>query len=160
MQPGDAALVRPTDWTGRTVSFLSESRYCHIRLITDPDGGTVEANPDGAARGHVRSGDIIIQAPLTDQQRGWVPAMADTLIGTPYDFADVAALALVNFGITLPTLTRRVERPDRLFCSQLVDIVWQGVGYHAFNDGRVPQQVTPGDIADLAFSSGWKAYTL
>jgi hypothetical protein len=40
-----------------------------------------------------------------------------------------------------------------------VDLVWRSVGFHAFTDGRLPQNVSPGDIADLALVNGWDATT-
>ena len=168
MLPGDVALLRPNGWVGEGVDLVSRSRYCHVRLITDADGSTVEANPPGAFRGSVREGDVIVSVPLTDAQRALVAEAAGPLVGTPYGFLDVAALGLAQFDLRLPILRQRLARPDRLFCSQLVDLVWQSVGFHAFTPAtdpeyqrtgkeRLPQDVTPGDIADLAFTSGWKA---
>jgi hypothetical protein len=157
MLPGDIALCHPDGWVGHDICFATRSRYCHVRLITDADGSTVEANPPGAFRGRVQRGDVVVSVPLTDAQRAKVPALAGDLVGTPYGWLDVAALGLAQFGLQLPVLERRLARPDRLFCSQLVDVVWQSVEFHAFDDGRLPQNVTPGDLAELSFASGWKA---
>jgi hypothetical protein len=159
VRPGDVALYRPHNTLGRAVAVFDRSRYCHVRLIVNTDGTTVEADLKGAIRGHVRDGDVIVTAPLTDAQRAQVPAVADTLLGTPYGFADIAALALAQLGIRLPSLSRRLDRYDRLFCSQLVDVVWQSVGFTAFDDGRLPQDVTPGDIADHALVNDWPTET-
>lgn len=159
MLPGDVALVRPNGWVGRGIDVVTSSRYCHVRLITDADGSTVEANPPGAYRGRIQTGDVTVTAPLTDDQRAQVATTAAALIGIPYGWLDVAALGLAQFRLHLPGLTKRLGRPDRLFCSQLVDLVWRSVGFHAFTDGRLPQNVSPGDIADLAFTSGWAATT-
>ena len=159
MKPGDVALFRPHNRVGSAIAVFDESRYCHIRMITDADGGTVEADFKGAIRGHVQDGDVIVTAPLTDGQRARIAAMATPLLGTPYGFADIAALAFAKLGLRVPFLSKRLARPDRLFCSQLVDIVWQAVGFKAFDDGRLPQDVTPGDIADKAFTNSWPATT-
>lgn len=159
MKPGDVALFRPCTPIGNAIAVFDQARYCHVRLIVDPDGTTVEADFKGAIRGHVQDGDVIVTAPLTPDERDKVLAAATPLLGTPYGFADIAALALAKLGIRLPSLTRRLARPDRLFCSQLVDIVWQSVGFRAFDDDRLPQDVTPGDIADRAFVGGWPATT-
>jgi hypothetical protein len=155
MQPGDAALVRPDSFRGQIVSDFTNSRYCHIRLITSADGDTIEADSNGAFRGRVRKGDVIVTAPLTDAQRALIPGIADQFVGVPYDWTDVIALGLSQLGFHSPRLARRIANPDRLFCSQLVDLVWHIAKFTAFTDGRLPQAVTPGDIADLAFSSGW-----
>ena len=160
MRPGDLALVRPDAFVGYAVSVFTISRYCHVRLIVDEGGTTVEALPSGAALGRVQEGDVIVSAPLTTYERAAVPGAARALLGVPYGYLDVAALGLAQVGLRLPSLARRIERPDRLFCSQLADLVWQTVGFHAFDDGRLPQNVSPGDLADLAFTSGWGAYEL
>jgi hypothetical protein len=159
MLPGDVALVRPGGWVGAGIDVVTTSRYCHIRLIVAEDGSTVEANPPGAMRGRIQGGDVIVTAPLTDAQRAQVATTAAALIGIPYGWLDVAALGLAQFGIHPPGLSKRLGRPDRLFCSQLVDLVWRSVGFHAFTDGRLPQNVSPGDIADLALVNGWDATT-
>ncbi|MGN6724131.1 MAG: hypothetical protein ACTHJM_16105 [Marmoricola sp.] len=159
MRPGDVALFRPHNALGRAVAVFDRSRYCHVRLIVAEDGTTVEADLKGAIEGRVRDGDVIVTAPLTVAQRALIRAHAEALLGTPYGFADIGALALAQFGIRLPSLSRRLDRYDRLFCSQLVDVVWQSVGFAAFDDGRLPQDVTPGDIADHAFTNDWPAST-
>lgn len=155
MLPGDVALFRPANWVGRTISVFTMSRYCHIRLIVTPTGDTVEADFGGAVRGHVHKGDVVVSVPLSDDQRARIGAVAAPMVGIPYGLADILALGLAQLGVRLPSLARRIARPDRLFCSQLVDLAWGGVGYTAFHDGRLPQDVSPGDIADLAFTSSW-----
>jgi hypothetical protein len=155
VQPGDIALFRPHNWVGRAISVFTTSRYCHVRLIVDSDGSTVEADFGGAIRGRVQPGDVIVSPPLTPERRARIRAVAGTMVGIPYGFVDILALGLAQLGLRLPSLARRIARPDRLFCSQLVDLAWGTVGFEAFTDGRLPQDVSPGDLADLAFVSDW-----
>jgi hypothetical protein len=159
LKPGDVALFRPANAIGNAIAVFDQARYCHVRLIIDGDGTTIEADFKGAIKGHVQDGDVIVSVPLTDEQRARILNAATPLLGTPYGFADIAALALAKLGLKLPFLTKRLARPDRLFCSQLVDIVWQAVDFTAFADGRLPQDVTPGDIADRAFTGSWPTTT-
>jgi len=154
--PGDVALSRSATFVGWAIRLGTRSRVNHARLITDGLGETVEALPHGAVRGQTQPGDLIIRPPLTGDQRLAIPGIAASLVGTPYGFLDVAALGLAQFGITLPSVTRRIARPDRLFCSQLVDYAWFLAGFHAFTDHRTPQDVSPGDLADLALRDGWE----
>jgi hypothetical protein len=156
MQAGDIALVHNSGIVDDLIRWGTRSRYNHVRLIVDDKGNTVEALAHGAQRGHVRPGDLVVSPPMLAIQRHRIPSIATHLLGTPYGFLDVAALGLAQFGITLPSVKRRIARPDRLFCSQLVDYAWSLAGYHAFTDGRTPQDVSPGDLADLAFREGWK----
>ena len=154
--PGDVALVHESGIIATAIQLGTRSRYNHVRLIVGVGGGTAEAQPRGAVRGEVHPGDVVVRPPMTAAQRARIPAIADRLLGTPYGFLDVAALGLAQFGLTLPSVRRRIARPDRLFCSQLVDYAWTLAGFHAFDDGRTPQDVSPGDLADLAFRHGWK----
>lgn len=154
--PGDVALARGNDFVGMGIQFGTRSRYNHVRLLVDTKGKVLEADPSGAQWHHVHPDDVVVRPPLTVAEQAAIPEIAQRLHGTPYGFLDCAALGLAQFGITLPSVTRRVSRPDRLFCSQLVDYAWFLAGFRAFDDGRVPQDVSPGDIADLAFRAGWK----
>ena len=157
MEPGDMALVTPHDAVGWWISTLTRSRYCHVRLITDAEGGTLEAQPGrkGAIPGRVQPGDVISSPPMTDEQRSLVLSEATKLLGVRYGFLDIIALGLAAFNIKPKWLRDWVGREDRLICSQLVDKVWSSVGYQAFDDKRLPQDVNPGDLADLAFMNDW-----
>lgn len=155
MRPGDVALVRTDNLIGGAIRLGTRSRVNHARLVVSEDGRCLEANADGADFGWIRPSDIVVTAPLTDDQRSAIGPIAKQLAGTPYGYLDCAALGLAQLGITLPSVKRRLARPDRLFCSQLVDYAWQLAGFHAFNDLRPPQDVSPGDLADLAFTSAW-----
>ncbi len=44
---------------------------------------------------------------------------------------------------------KRLCRKDRLICSQLVDEAYRLADIHLFNDGRLPQLVSPGDLLVL-----------
>lgn len=153
--PGDIALHGSHTFIGLGIQFGTRSRFNHVRLVIDEQGNTVEAEPRGASRGVIVTTDVVVRPPLSLAQRRRIRGLADATLGTPYGFLDVAALGLAQFGLVLPGVKRRIVRPDRLFCSQLVDYVWTEAGYHAFDDGRVPQNVSPGDLADLAFREGW-----
>lgn len=155
MRPGDFVITEAKGPLGWMVGAITLSRYCHVRLVIDEDGTCISADRDGAVLDAPRPGEIIVSPPLTDEQRGQIRETALPLLGTPYGFWDAAVLGLAHLGYRSASLERQIERPDRLFCSQLVDLVWSRVGFHAFNDGRLPQNVTPGDLADLALRSGW-----
>lgn len=163
LKAGDVALYHPRagDWAGWGVCLFTLSRDCHARFVTGPDGGTVEASfvHDRAEAGHVQRGDLIISPPLTDDERLAATLAAMHMVGTKYGFTDIAALGLASFGIKPKWLRDLVGREDRLICSQLVDLAWTRAGFHAFDDGRLPQDVNPGDIAEQGQRLGWKSYT-
>lgn len=155
MRPGDFALVRTNGVIGWLIRVVTRSQYNHARLIVADNGTVLEANPTGAEVGHVRAGDVVVSVPLTDEQRAQIPFVAIHLLGRPYGFLDVAALGLSRLGLRIPSVRRRIANPRTLFCSQLVDLAWANVGFQAFADGRTPQDVTPGDLDDLAKRGGW-----
>jgi hypothetical protein len=76
-----------------------------------------------------------------------------------YGFLDIGALALRQFGINLGPVNRRIARSDRMICSQLVDECYRRAGVHLFA-GRLSQDVTPGDLADLITKHDWSAIVI
>lgn len=148
------------------------SRYTHAFMVVD-NGEIVEAMPDGArvyplkARADDIGGIVITDAPVQnalhtfdsyfgdqskwrqvyeDNLRAAIVAEARGLEGTKYNFADYFYLALCHFGIRAKWLQRRISNSGKLICSQLVDEVYRRAGIHLFDDGRLTQDVTPGDL--------------
>lgn len=154
--PGDCALSRSDTVVGWGIRLGTRSRFNHARWVVDPAGGTLEAMGEGAIWGHVRKSDLVIRPPMDDQQRSLVPSVAQTLHGRGYGWLGVTALGFAQFGVTIPPVRKRIMRTDELFCSQLVDYGWLLCTFHAYNDGRIPMDVSPGDLGDLAFRSGWE----
>jgi uncharacterized protein YycO len=87
--------------------------------------------------------------PCTVEQRALAAQYALEMVGTPYGWLDVIALGALQYGIHLPYLIRRLQDKKHLFCSQLVDEAYRLAGVQLFDDGRLPQDVTPGDLYDL-----------
>lgn len=71
---------------------------------------------------------------------------ARDLVGTPYGFSDYLALTLAHLGFRPQWLRTYIARSGRLICSQLVDETFRRQGLHLFTDGRIPMDVTPGDL--------------
>lgn len=152
-QPGDFFTVRTGGWMGHLIRMATESHCNHAGLLLD-DGTVIEAEPHGARI--VPAGWYIHHArwsnlPLTDAQRAAIVTEARRLKGRKYGFADIVVLGLVHvFGWKCPRWVRDyLQRSDRLICSQLVDYAYDKAGVHLFTDGRVPAEVTPGDLLDL-----------
>jgi hypothetical protein len=91
-------------------------------------------------------------------------------VGVPYGWLDIVSIGLLQYGIKPKCVRDRVQRLDQLICSQLVDAAFSGSpartavdavllatrgvrGVHLFADGRLPMDVTPGDLAKRA---GWR----
>lgn len=76
------------------------------------------------------------------------------LVGVPYSFLDYLSLTLLHLGLPRRLTARRVTDSGHMICSQLVDTVLCRAGYHLFDDGRLPQDVTPGALFRRAGTLG------
>jgi uncharacterized protein YycO len=127
------------------------TKYTHAWLVIDDYGTVVEAYPGGARLTHVdvyRGQDVYYHRSyyLTDRQRDQIRFIGRHFVGTPYSFLDYAYLSLAFFKIKPAWLKRRVADTGHMICSQLVDEALRRAGHHIFNDGRIPQDITPGDL--------------
>ena len=160
---------------GQAFVEQQDYKFTHAFLVLD-DETVIEAQPGGARitplsvytsrpEGTVIFTDEPVQRELDayyTRKRGW-NAGADlhefearlreklvdfgrSLNGTPYNYIDYLAIALDRFGFRPRLIRKRMQRHDRLICSQLVDYVYTMAGIHLFDDGRDPFDVTPGDL--------------
>lgn len=160
MQAGDIGLSRIGGFTGLWVSLGQliigdPCRYTHAYIVLDDDS-VIEAMPGGAriASIHGRSPEdgmfYYSRLPLTADQRAAIVREARALIARPggvkYGFSDYLALALAHVGIRPQWLKNYIANNNRMICSQLVDYVYCKAGIKLFTDGRLSQDVTPGDL--------------
>lgn len=110
----------------------------------------VEAMPQGALLtplSDYKDREILwSHIPLTHNQRRAISFHARKLVGTPYSFFDYFSLFAERIGWDTDTFREYVADSGHMICSQLVDEVYKRAGVHLFNDGRLPQDVTPGDL--------------
>jgi len=97
---------------------------------------------------------------LSDADRQRISDAARTLLGTPYGFLDILAIAFAQkrldsrLDVTRaiaqqPWWVRRIASMNTLICSQLVDVAFLTSGAHLYDDGRLPGLVSPADIYGL-----------
>lgn len=76
-----------------------------------------------------------------------VAQFARSYIGVPYSFLDYVAIAGRHVLALKPTqrtpFDRYVSSTKHMICSQLADQALCDAGFHVFDDGRIPQDVTP-----------------
>jgi hypothetical protein len=125
--------------------------YEHAFIVITADGTVVEGRPSGAGHNHTSAYPGAVYYTCPDNAREAVADAAIGLIGRGYSWADYFALAAVRFHLDLIAhpLRRYVESSGRLICSQLVDYAYQLAGVQLFDDGRLPGDVTPGDLYAL-----------
>lgn len=167
-RPGDIGLTQITGAGGAVIRAAQWAagdgfrNFEHAFEVTDwPDPDTyriVEAMPGGAV--HVEmwhDPDRTLWLICPDQYRDAVEAEALGMVGTPYSFVDYAAIAAHRFHLPVPHLKKFVADSGHLICSQLVDRAALRGGWHIFDDGRDPGDVTPGDLVKAAIKSGGRA---
>jgi uncharacterized protein YycO len=155
-QPGDIGLTKIGGVLGWFV-YLGQcligdrSKWTHAFVVLHNDM-LIEAQPGGALLfplDKYKNREVVYVSPddLTQEQRDAIVAEATMLQGTPYSYADYVALFLELLGIRSKFLRKYVRTSGRLICSQLCDLSYQRGGYHLFDDGRLPMDITPGDLA-------------
>lgn len=158
LRPGDLGFTRITGFTGWWVnlgqSLTGDScRYTHVFVVMDDDT-VLEAMPGGARYAKLdreyKTDVVYARLPLTEDQRFKIVTEARRLMarpgGIPYSFTDYLALALKHFGINAKRLRSYIQNSGRMICSQLADYLLSHAGFQVFSDGRLPQDVTPGDL--------------
>lgn len=151
-------------WAALLIRAVTRSTVNHAVLYVGPQtfdwGGrhyvnepaVVEAQPAGAALAPVGAYPAAIWSPAPPEgNTEALVAQALGLVGTPYSWVDDACIGLADlFGWHVPEAVRkRLNRVDRLMCSQLVDVAYRRAGVNLFHDDRIPGDVSPGDLLDL-----------
>jgi cell wall-associated NlpC family hydrolase len=154
-QPGDFALTKIYGLTGAAISvgqhIIGDGSPVQHALVYVGNGEVVQAMPGGAelipledASAPViwSTGRII----LTAADRIRIVSAARGLVGTPYSFLDYASIGLAHFRVRPRWVRDFVADSGHLICSQLVDEAYLRAGVRLFDDGRLPGDVTPGDL--------------
>lgn len=145
---GAFGVVRTGGWAGRLIRVVTDSPVNHAAVYIG-NGMVVEAQPEGARMTTMDPNMIWSEAPGDKGEE--VAANAVFLIGTPYSWVDVVCIGLAKLlGWDVPeSIRHRLNSRGNLMCSQLVDTAYLRAGIHLFNDGRIPGDVSPGDLYDL-----------
>lgn len=160
---GDFFLVQRHGPISVAIRLITRSEVSHAGIVISPgqeSGYVLEALAKGASFTPISAfdGARLVgtgRLPLTDAQRELVEEVAATLHGTGYGFLDILSVGLLQYHLRPQFLKRRVQRQNRLICSQLVDVFLQRLGFQVYDDGRWPGDVTPGDLLWTAITSKW-----
>lgn len=163
MKPGTIVLSRVSGLPGKALWMLQAlngdlSEWTHAGIVAGTNMGDVmifEARAEGAGWAYVHpdkmSEWVEVPVELTDAQRNRIVQECHRRVGTQYNWSTYFYLAA--YRLRLPLVTRllraRVARSNKMICSQMVDDIYRVSGVHLFKDGRLPYDVTPGDLARL-----------
>lgn len=164
VQPGDIMFAQHVSPRSADLlilagqAFLGQPRYPHhVAVVVQggPDPRIVQAMPSGAEevdlddRYFTKDYEFIrpnYPARIGTPMGTFVARAARGYVGTPYSFADYAAITGVRLGIHNGLIRRYVTTSKHMICSQLADQCMTDAGFHTFTDGRLPQDVTPGAL--------------
>lgn len=179
LQPGDVLLLRIEGFVGWLVWAMQvinkdTSYWTHAAVVLDDDT-VFEAQPGGAVITPLkkyldRPGTVVsyYQRPkpgnpteyellpmanfMNGSRRASIVRDARAVYerGYRYAWATYLYLALYRFGIRPNWIKWQVQNPDAGICSQVADLLLADNGVHLFADGRMPYDVTPGDLGTLA----------
>lgn len=156
-QCGDFFLVHISGFSGVCISagqrLVGSGSYFTHAGIVGPNNDAIAAYPGGAKRTSLtaaldgRTRVAYSNFDLTDVQRRiiWNSAVASQ--GTPYSFADYAAIPALRWFHT-DALELFVADTHHMICSQLVATTYRVAGIELFPN-RFPGDVAPGDLANL-----------
>lgn len=150
--PGDYLVTSTKGLVPWLIRKFSHSSVNHAALALDPYN-IIEAQPKGAVLASSRKykNAIWSNRPLTDDQRHAIIAAGWVCEGTPYNFLDIVAQAIVRiFKVRAPKwVLNRVSNPKTLQCAQLVDYCYSKAGVNLFKDNRPDGLVSPGDLLEV-----------
>lgn len=155
--PGDIGLTEIQGVVGGLVRLLQYlngdfAKPTHVYVVLD-DETVFEAQPGGAVITPLSEYDArwreYVAVDLTPEQRMRIVSRARTYVGTGYNWTTYFYLAAYRFHFRPKWLKRRVQNDERLICSQAADKIYADEGVHLFNDGRMPYDLTPGDLGRL-----------
>lgn len=155
-QPGGAEIVSLDKYTSRpdgTVLFCDKPVQNAVHGFILAHGGYVGYNDTAGVPVYAEmaaSYEQTLRADLVRTARTMGPNGRFGSKGIQYSYLDYLAIGLDHFHINIPWVNNRVRREDRMICSQLVDWIFAQHGLHLFNDGRLPQAVTPGNLESYA----------
>lgn len=153
---GDFFTVQRNTPVGWLIQLVTKSHQSHAGVICGEDGRILEAEWRGARFNYIHRypNAKIHHVEMKDYQQQVFSAACQAAEGIPYGFLDIISIGLLQYGVKPAWLRNRVKKQSNAICSQLVDrLEWQA-GVHLFNDGRIEQDVTPGDLDKLPMTIG------
>lgn len=143
----------------KSVTWEVAKKVQHVGVVTSPcyrwavGPLLVQAMPSGAEEVEIGSDYWNPSCIYVRPQYAMMPESllvanaARSYIGVPYSFLDYVAIAGRHVLALKPTqrtlFDRYVSSTKHMICSQLADQALSDAGFHVFDDGRIPQDVTP-----------------
>ncbi|MCY9737461.1 hypothetical protein M5X17_27550 [Paenibacillus alvei] len=138
---GDILFVRGHSLMSRIVK-LTDGEYSHCAVAMNDDGHILEAQSFTKSRiVPIYFNDYdVVHLSLTEEQRHMVVDMGIRLTGIPYDYSQ--AIGYLIEKIFKFNKNHFLDSPDKLICSELVDLLLYLVGYiEEYIGDKTPNQL-------------------
>lgn len=149
---GEYMVTKTGGWFAWAIRKITKSPVNHAAVYIGR-GFVVEAQPGGAKISKAANYPKAVwsKRTMTVHVRLEIIKASLDLVGTPYNFLDIAAQGIVRvFDWHAPKWALdRISDPRRLQCAQLVDVAYEKAGVTLFKDGRPEGLVAPGDLYNL-----------
>ena len=148
---GSYGVVKTHDIFGLLIRIFTQNPVNHAFIYVGGDT-IVEATGKGLVRSpasRYMTADYNRHDSLTEQQGQEIAKAAILFVGRKYNYLGLVAMFLGCLGFKNKWAAKHLDNTMRLFCSQAVDYAYSLAGVHLFDDGRLPGQVSPGDLADI-----------
>jgi len=164
-RPGDIVLFRPRGWgwllspISLAIKWFQRLPVTHTAILAFPETETViEAYYPRVRKSKIGSRlgfewCIVRPKDVSDAQAAWARNRALELVGKGYDVQGILYLGWLlllewSVGAFIRDRVRIADRPDRLFCQELVTYCYESTGFKfsemmGFKD---PSAITPGDV--------------
>lgn len=154
-EPGTYGCVKTSGFYPWLIRKGTRSEYNHA-FIVGFNGEIFEAEPGGARMRRLEEYEgcemVFSKDVLTTRQRSQIVVRAETLLGTPYGWTDIARLALSSRGVAWDWLTHAADAERAMICSQLVAVCGESADVDWNCGQESPAAVTPGMLAARAMA--------
>lgn len=128
----------------------------HVGILVAPDI-VLEAMPSGSRVRLINPDrETYFRLPISQIVRSDISDSFCAYLDLPYGWLTYLWLGLHRMHIRPRWLENAVADNQEPICSQLVDDILHDTGYHLFTDGRLPRDVSPGDLWYAATFNGYE----
>lgn len=150
--PGRYICVGGRGFGPDLIKVGTRSRYCHVVMVENSDGGIIEAMPGGVRRAHISRYAGLpacsnLAEAMTTMQQAQIIAAATAMIGTPYNDLALVDDGLESLGLPFKWLARLANGDHEVICSQAVALMGEAAGFDWSCGRRDLSEVTPADLA-------------
>ncbi|HWU23657.1 MAG TPA: hypothetical protein VN088_19115 [Nocardioides sp.] len=151
-EPGRYVCVGGHGFVPTVIKIATRSRFCHVVMLENETGDIIEAMPGGVRRAHISQYAGLpavcnLAEPMTSTQQAKIIAAAQSAIGTPYDYLDIADDGLESLGVFWSWLANLANGDHEVDCSEAMAMWGAAAGFDWSCGKKDLSEVTPANLA-------------